>query len=98
MIKIAATVAAFGLGLALLGTTHTASNAADRDVAVRDGAVSDRVVVKRRVRRGHYGCPDGYGCYPLYGAYGPYGGRAYWSSFSYIVPSYSDRVVLRSRY
>ncbi len=98
MIRITATAVAFGLGLALLGTTNSASNAADRDVAVRDGAVSERLVVKRRVRRGYYGCPDGYGCYPLYGAYGPYGGRAYWSSFSYLVPAYADGIRLRSRY
>jgi hypothetical protein len=98
MIRIAATAVAFGLGLALLGATNSAANAADRDTAVRDGAMSERVVVKRRVRRGYHGCPDGYGCYPLYGAYGPYGGRAYWSSFSYLVPSYASGAVLRSRY
>jgi hypothetical protein len=97
MIRTGAIAVAFGLGLTLLCTTNSASTAADRDVAVRDGAVSERVVVKRRARRGHYGCPDGYGCYPLYGAYGPYGGRAYWSSFSYLVPSYADGVV-RPRY
>ena len=29
---------------------------------------------------------------------GPYGGSAYWGSFSYVVPTYSDGVVLRSRW
>jgi len=98
MLRIAVVAGAFGLGLALLGMTNSASTAADRDVAVRDGAVSEGAIVKRRIRRGYHGCPDGYGCYPLYGAYGPYGGRAYWSSFSYLVPSYAEGTVLRSRY
>ncbi len=98
MIRVGATAVAFGLGLALLGTTNSASTAADRDVGVRGGAVSERVIIKRRAHRGYHGCPDGYGCYALYGAYGPYGGRAYWSSFSYLVPTYADGPALRSRY
>jgi hypothetical protein len=79
-------------GIALMGVALTlalpvsGATAADQDV----GYSRKRVVVKHRhySRSALYPCPDGYGCYPLYGAYGPYGGRAYWSSFSYLVPSY----------
>ena len=60
----------------------------DATAADRDVGVTGKRVVKHRYRSAVYPCPDGYGCYPLYGAYGPYGGRAYWSSFSYLVPSY----------
>jgi hypothetical protein len=104
MIRIAGLVLGLVLGLALVGLPTSASVAADRDVVAGDAAVGTRVVVKRRhYHRRAYGCPDGYGCYPLYGAYGPYGGRAYWSSFSYLVPTDADRgyaygTVLRSRY
>ena len=76
-----------GLALAVLQTPLNSAVAADADVTVRE----QRTVVKHRHyrQRAYYGCPDGYGCYPLYGAYGPYGGTAYWSSFSYLVPSYN---------
>ena len=80
MIRIAGIVLA-GIVLAL---TPPVSDATAADL----GVTGKRVVVKHRHHRSAlYPCPDGYGCYPLYGAYGPYGGRAYWSSFSYLVPS-----------
>lgn len=77
-----------GLALAflLMGVSISSAIAADQNF----GVTPKRVVVKHRHhhhRAGLYPCPDGYGCYPLYGAYGPYGGPAYWSSFSYLVPS-----------
>jgi hypothetical protein len=78
-------------GIALTGIALAfalpVSDATAADQAV--GVTGKRVVKHRHYHRSAlYPCPDGYGCYPLYGAYGPYGGRAYWSSFSYLVPSY----------
>jgi hypothetical protein len=82
-------VLGIALGLALIHVPVSGALAADQDAAVS----GKRIVVKHRYhhRARIYGCPDGYGCYPLYGAYGPYGGRAYWSSFSYLLPSYGPR-------
>jgi hypothetical protein len=84
MIRIAG-IALTGIALAF---ALPVSGAVAADQAV--GVTGKRMVVKHRhhYRSALYPCPDGYGCYPLYGAYGPYGGRAYWSSFSYLVPSY----------
>lgn len=76
--------------------TVPAASAADRDVVVTRGGEATRVVRSERTVR--YRCPDGYGCYPLYGAYGPYGGAAYWSSFSYLVPTGTSEAVISSRY
>jgi hypothetical protein len=88
MLRFVLRVAGIAAGLTMFHPGSPAVQAADREVSVRQ----DKVVVKhRRYRERYYGCPDGYGCYPLYGAYGPYGGRAYWSSFSYLVPTYHHR-------
>lgn len=86
MVRIAG-IAFAGIALAF-ALPVSGAMAADQDV----GVTGKRVVKYRHYHRsGLYPCPDGYGCYPLYGAYGPYGGRGYWSSFSYLVPSYSPR-------
>src|SRR6185369_15061395 len=80
MLRIVGTVC----GLALLHLSTGPSSAADRDLGVAPSRAVYKHHYRQRVVR--YGCPEGYGCYPLYGAYGPYGGRAFWSSFSYLVP------------
>jgi hypothetical protein len=77
-------IAAVAFVLALVHLPVSVSLAADSEVAIS----KKRVAAKQRYQ---HGCPDGYGCYPLYGAYGPYGGRAYWNSFSYIVPTSASR-------
>jgi len=85
-----------GLGLIALHCSIGPCLAADRDLGVTSTRVTTHHRYGARVVR--YGCPDGYGCAPLYGAYGPYGGRAYWSSFSYLVPPERPVEVIYSRY
>lgn len=72
--------------LLLLALPSLPTQAADIAVIGRPGpavkAVEYDVVIPRRARHRHWGCPDRYSCMALYGAYGPYGGVGYWGAYT----------------